>query len=252
MEKQGVRKYFFILLCTGLIPNEMQSRIHTARFNCSVNSQQNVTAHWEVALHLDVEESLSRGKCEEAASMAGRPDTCACENSQVHRPANTTPESQTAEYNTETAEPDTEVSTMSSSPEPTPGDLGDYRPVHGGQYKLHTKPLNWTDARDVCVREEAHLLVIDSDQQAQIFSTVYGRNSDVIGNNSGPDALHVGVFGSGDNNKWITVLGESAEDIPWASGEPRGMKAMCGKALSNGEVFNANCSDERNFICQKS
>ncbi|XP_068082542.1 hemolymph lipopolysaccharide-binding protein [Anabrus simplex] len=53
---------------------------------------------------------------------------------------------------------------------------GDYELFPGiGYYKLHTKAELWEAAREICVREGAHLIVINSDAEANVVREYFSR-----------------------------------------------------------------------------
>ena len=71
-----------------------------------------------------------------------------------------------------------------------------------GYYKFHTDMKNWTSAVRICEEEGAHLLILDSDDEAhkvrELFKVQLSRRSF--------SSVWVGVhFVQG---KWMTVLGE--------------------------------------------
>ena len=46
-----------------------------------------------------------------------------------------------------------------------------------GYYKLHSEHKNWQDAQKTCVKEKAHLLVIETDREAHLVGTILENNN---------------------------------------------------------------------------
>ncbi|GLG98981.1 Hemolymph lipopolysaccharide-binding protein [Gryllus bimaculatus] len=74
---------------------------------------------------------------------------------------------------------------------PLPG----YKALHGGNwYKLHSRPASWHAAREQCEREGAHLLVVDSAEEARVVRALLGLRP-----HDNATLVHAGFYPSKNN-----------------------------------------------------
>ncbi|XP_067004843.2 hemolymph lipopolysaccharide-binding protein-like [Anabrus simplex] len=93
-----------------------------------------------------------------------------------------------------------------------------------GFYKLHTIGKDWPTARSICVQEGGHLMVINSDAEAEVVKTLFSRKPKFSGT---WDQINVFVGISDDlkEGQYMAVTGEPLDKTGysrWGSGEPDG------------------------------
>jgi hypothetical protein len=76
-----------------------------------------------------------------------------------------------------------------------------------GWFKLITWPERWSNARDVCELEEAHLAVPDTKQKVRVFLQIFKNYPDVLEQTILHKQVYVGVYSSGQDRNFSTVLG---------------------------------------------
>jgi len=76
-----------------------------------------------------------------------------------------------------------------------------------GWFKLVTWPERWSRARKVCELEMAHLAVPDSRQKVRVFLQIFKNYPDVLEQTILHRQVYVGVYRSGQNKSFSTVLG---------------------------------------------
>ncbi|GLH16862.1 Hemolymph lipopolysaccharide-binding protein, partial [Gryllus bimaculatus] len=120
-------------------------------------------------------------------------------------------------------------------------------------YRLQAKALPWPQARAACEAEGAHLIVVNSEAEAQVVRELFGRASQFEGAINSY-WLAVGLRRSGERNE--TVLGAALEasgyarwaplDGQWAPGPGKDCGIMDRRMLFAYEL----CTHKRAFICE--
>ncbi|XP_067004840.2 hemolymph lipopolysaccharide-binding protein [Anabrus simplex] len=104
---------------------------------------------------------------------------------------------------------------------------GDYELFPGlGYYKLHTKAEDWITALSICVQEGGHLIVINSDAEAEVVKTFFSRKPKFTGSYDNSHVF-VGVHDSLKEGHFMAVTGEPLDKTGysrWVSGQPDGSK----------------------------
>ncbi|XP_068084060.1 hemolymph lipopolysaccharide-binding protein isoform X2 [Anabrus simplex] len=75
-----------------------------------------------------------------------------------------------------------------------------------GFYKLHTKAVDWETARSICVREGGHLIVINSDVEADVVKKFFSRKPKFTGTKYN-DFVFVGVHDYLKEGQYMAVTG---------------------------------------------
>ncbi|CAD0196873.1 unnamed protein product [Chrysodeixis includens] len=123
----------------------------------------------------------------------------------------------------------------------------------GRCYRLHTKPLNWTDAHAACHAEQGYLAVINSQEEADYLVQLTQTPVKKVSGNFMRGAVHLGFHNRGDEG-WQTVRGSSLEDSGyscWGSNQPDGdEKEQCGSMFYNGHLNDISCSTRCFYICE--
>ncbi|XP_068081759.1 hemolymph lipopolysaccharide-binding protein [Anabrus simplex] len=128
-----------------------------------------------------------------------------------------------------------------------------YEAIHGvGYYRFYSAALPWAKARSKCVEDGAHLIVINSDMEADVIRTFFKRNP-VITNAAGVVDVHVGFHDLFVEGEYTTVLGyplSSAGYSKWAATQPNGGSENCGAATNTGLLHDIPCSWKLAYICE--
>ncbi|XP_067000980.2 hemolymph lipopolysaccharide-binding protein [Anabrus simplex] len=253
--------YFFWILSTlvgalGGVTAD-QCRINpAASFSVMIASRRNLTGHW--TLTVDAKRALSQsgqgGITVETAQLAS---SCGEDSDVVELMAITSVEPLTGTHFTNRsdvsvslAQESTNISEI-SSPEPTEGSVGGYVGLPGvGYYKVHTEKMTWQRAKETCEEEGAHLMVIDSEVEAEIFRKLHEHHRDAI-ESTGWNNVQIGVYDPDNSGQFVTVLGDRVNSSRWYLGAPSTSRGSCGTALHDSLLYNWDCDAERAFICER-
>jgi hypothetical protein len=84
----------------------------------------------------------------------------------------------------------------------------DYELVQGlGYYKLYTEAATWDEARETCIREGTHLLILNSGAEMDAVKSIWAERPNVSGS-SWPNYIHVGVHDRFKEGQYVTILGK--------------------------------------------
>ncbi|XP_068084061.1 hemolymph lipopolysaccharide-binding protein-like [Anabrus simplex] len=123
-----------------------------------------------------------------------------------------------------------------------------------GFYKLHTNVENWETARSICVREGAHLIVINSDAEVEVVNTIFTRKPKFAGATYSHHVF-VGVHDYLTEGQYMAVTGEPLDKTgysSWAPGQPNGGSAENYLvADENGLLYDGLNTAKLGFICEK-
>jgi hypothetical protein len=81
-----------------------------------------------------------------------------------------------------------------------------------GWFKLITWPQRWSNARRSCELEDAHLAIPDTRQKVRILLQIFKNYPDVLEQAILRKQVYVGVYSSGHDRNFSTVLGECNEE----------------------------------------
>jgi hypothetical protein len=76
-----------------------------------------------------------------------------------------------------------------------------------GYYKFHPTAVIWQDALRVCAQEGAHLAIINSKEEANIFHDLFARYNDVKGADDN-DHAYIGYHDFNSEGKFETIFGK--------------------------------------------
>ncbi|XP_066994471.2 hemolymph lipopolysaccharide-binding protein [Anabrus simplex] len=123
-----------------------------------------------------------------------------------------------------------------------------------GYYKLHTTVQLWEAAREICVREGAHLIVINSDAEATVVKEYFSRNPTFSGSSSA-SYVYAGFHDKYTEGDFVTVTGISLSKtgyMKWSSGQPNGGSIDNFGGLDNqGLLMDIEDTWRLGFICEK-
>ncbi|GLG94853.1 Hemolymph lipopolysaccharide-binding protein [Gryllus bimaculatus] len=113
-------------------------------------------------------------------------------------------------------------------------------------YKLFTSGLSWPAAQKRCQQDGAHLIVLDSQPEAQVVRDFFARNL-TLQNATSTAYYHAGVYKRGKD--FIDVLGEPVPE--WARKTlDASSTEYCGRVVANGNYDEGHCELPRAFICE--
>ncbi|XP_069674755.1 hemolymph lipopolysaccharide-binding protein-like [Periplaneta americana] len=141
-----------------------------------------------------------------------------------------------------------ETTVRSPPTRPQPGE--GYELLPGlGLYKFHKDLDTWYNAEQTCVKEGAHLLVLNSDNEFAVLKKKWNDSG------VGGTYLHVGINDFDKEGTFVTITGESLNTtgyMKWVSGEPNsGNTANCGALNRDGYYVDSYCSNRMSFFCKK-
>ncbi|XP_068081755.1 hemolymph lipopolysaccharide-binding protein-like isoform X2 [Anabrus simplex] len=132
---------------------------------------------------------------------------------------------------------------------------GDYELFPGlGYYKLHTTVQLWKAAREICAMEGAHLIVINSDAEANVVKEYFSRKPTFPGSLKS-DWVYAGFHDKYAEGDYVTVTGVSLSKsgyTMWQSGQPNGGSKENGGGLnSQGLLVDVPNEWKLGFICEQ-
>ncbi|XP_078050156.1 hemolymph lipopolysaccharide-binding protein-like [Augochlora pura] len=135
--------------------------------------------------------------------------------------------------------------------------LNKYFPSDGRCYKLHTAAQDWPGARRACIKEGAHLAVINDTKEANTLKEKFHNKTDVVGAHC-QDAIFVGIHDQFDENDWITIFDEPIASVfhVWTDHwgvqpDNYGGKQNCGSLYRDGRLNDVPCTMKLPFFCEK-
>ncbi|MBN2493611.1 MAG: hypothetical protein JXR96_03380 [Deltaproteobacteria bacterium] len=117
--------------------------------------------------------------------------------------------------------------------------------IGGHVYSFCDDGVSWDEAEQLCQSYGAHLVTIDGEAEN-------GQIRDVM-----IDVLHTGDFWIGYSDKdlegsWGWADGSAPSYVNWGGGEPNGGTGEnCAEVFSNGRWNDTNCSDRKEFVCER-
>lgn len=128
-------------------------------------------------------------------------------------------------------------------------------PGHG-RYKINASYKTWEAAKSTCEGEDAHLAVLDSEEEMDAVLNMLVRSSI-------QDTRYdfwTGYFRQEETGQWTTVIGwpvgsSNSGYTGWMSGYPNGVRdAACSRLLltiNARGLINGDCTNVGPFICEK-
>ncbi|XP_069674639.1 hemolymph lipopolysaccharide-binding protein-like [Periplaneta americana] len=118
-----------------------------------------------------------------------------------------------------------------------------------GYYKLYKTPVPWQDAWKKCEDDGAHLLILNSEAEAELARKIVSPHSSSF-------AFHVGFHDLFAEGRYITIQGEnlnSAGYNKWATGQPDNWRGdeHCGAMRKNALLADVHCTSKFWFICER-
>ncbi|XP_069674756.1 hemolymph lipopolysaccharide-binding protein-like [Periplaneta americana] len=118
-----------------------------------------------------------------------------------------------------------------------------------GLYKFHKAADTWYNAEMTCVKEGAHLLVLNSENEFAIIKKKWDEYA------VGGRYLQIGINDFDAEKTFVTVTGDllnATGYTKWLPGEPNsGNTANCGAVDRNGYFEDSFCSNKFSFFCEK-
>ncbi|XP_021937022.1 hemolymph lipopolysaccharide-binding protein-like isoform X2 [Zootermopsis nevadensis] len=216
----------FCVLFQCVVCNDAQCALPRPNsFTFSINSVRNLTGHWTAQL----EHGASRKDVGPWVADIEH-TTTTCEDSEsIHI-----------------------VATVTAPPQ-RPG--GDYELIPKlGYYKFHTSGKNWREARQICEQEGAHLLILNSEEEAGVIRSFWRRHPKLFDGwrNS---CAYIGIHDEFVEGEYITLFGESLNATGyarWAKNEPgEGTSGNSGCVGRDGALYDTNGFNHLAFFCEQ-
>ncbi|XP_071452960.1 hemolymph lipopolysaccharide-binding protein-like [Hetaerina americana] len=118
-----------------------------------------------------------------------------------------------------------------------------------GYYKFYTDGVNsFSDASSKCMKDGAHLAIINSEAEAGVLVSLFLRNP------KAKDYAFIGFHDMHEEGKYVTVFGDPLEMTSytkWAAGEPSKTED-CGSLHRSGGLNDIHCNQQElwPFICE--
>ncbi|KAJ8725736.1 hypothetical protein PYW08_003919 [Mythimna loreyi] len=122
----------------------------------------------------------------------------------------------------------------------------------GKCYKLHTTPLNWTEANDRCQLEQSSLAVINDRLEAEfLVKLTESTPKPRLKKKYQRGIYHLG-FHNRLNEGWQTITGKPLKTVneDWFDNYQPDGEDECGAMFFNGRLINTDCDMKSFFICQ--
>ncbi|XP_067005245.2 hemolymph lipopolysaccharide-binding protein [Anabrus simplex] len=129
-----------------------------------------------------------------------------------------------------------------------------YEVINGlGYYKMYTTPVTWDQARENCGLDGAHLIVINSEQEADVVRTLFARHPKIPGATREVYA-HIGFHDRYTEGKYVTLLGDTLEKAGyaiWDRGQPeKSTSQNCGYASRDAKFHDGPCEWKLAYVCE--
>ncbi|XP_016841225.2 hemolymph lipopolysaccharide-binding protein-like [Nasonia vitripennis] len=115
-----------------------------------------------------------------------------------------------------------------------------------GAHRLLTSKKTWNQARNQCITDGAHLVVIKSAEEEEVIKKLL--TSQMI------DEIWLGIHDLFKKDDWVTIFDQMLENVgyaKWNEGEPNnfGGDEHCGSYYKDG-MNDVPCSTEMSFVCK--
>ncbi|XP_026324681.1 uncharacterized protein LOC113233718 [Hyposmocoma kahamanoa] len=126
----------------------------------------------------------------------------------------------------------------------------DYVSRTGSCYKVHSVSRNWTRAYMACEAEGAHLIILNSETEAQVVNEML-QKYELLERR----VVFAGYHDFEERGEFLTVHGQTVEEAGYAkfaqSHFHNGVYQSCGSLLESVELFEMECNKTLIFICEK-
>ncbi|XP_069701778.1 hemolymph lipopolysaccharide-binding protein-like [Periplaneta americana] len=223
-----------VLVCIGELSGLQCVSRHTSAFKFSIVSRRNQTGNWIAEVELGHE-----GGLKEAGPWAVDVDhtTRKCEDSEsiliaaiLKGPASF----------------EGKASLPKGALVPKGPPSAGYELLSGlGYYKMHTEPTTWHEALNICTQEGAHLLVVNSEFEANAMAPLW--------KNASENWAFSGFHDQYKDGEYVTIFNEplkTAGFSKWSDSSPQSGNYKCGLFGKNLMLADNPCSMKRMFICE--
>nr|CAD7589171.1 unnamed protein product [Timema genevievae] len=124
-----------------------------------------------------------------------------------------------------------------------------------GTFKLHEESRHWNRARDVCESEQAHLVVVDTQDKVDVLLDLFSRQPHIPSRAILRNQVYVGISDQLLEGEFYTVFGERFQPWDqsiWAPGEPDEQYPGedCVTFHVSGKIRDVPCLYSLPFVCQ--
>ncbi|XP_069675499.1 hemolymph lipopolysaccharide-binding protein-like [Periplaneta americana] len=123
-----------------------------------------------------------------------------------------------------------------------------------GYYKFHPITVDWSVARETCMKEGAYLMVLNSEKEFQAIKKIWDRQPKLT-TDWRNDFIHVGLTDHETEGQFYSIFGEHVNSTgyaKWKAGEPNsGNTANCAGVQRSGDFYDSNCSNKLGFFCKQ-
>ncbi|KAJ9590458.1 hypothetical protein L9F63_016489 [Diploptera punctata] len=223
--------HYLIALCLGVNAKMDCDTSITKAMKISITNQRNLTGHWIAQVQLE---------------HAGGDKETGPWDVNIEHTTRTCQGIETVDLKATVIAPPAK-SILTAGPE-------GYDLVPGlGYYKLHTDMKTWEEALIACEAEGAHLLIINSDQEAKALEIFWDVNPKI---NDRPlnDWAHVGFHDKYKEGQYLTIFNESLVStgyVKWYPGDPQGEVQDCGMVARKSNLLaDVECNIKIPYFCE--
>ncbi|XP_067005235.2 uncharacterized protein [Anabrus simplex] len=124
-----------------------------------------------------------------------------------------------------------------------------------GYYRFHTKPRKWEEARQICEKEGAHLVIINSEEEADALLLIHARCPRILPTHFNSYS-YVGVHDNYMEGQFETIFGEPLDKtgyVKWNFGQPDNSHHFgenCVSMNRRGFFNDVPCDTELPYFCE--
>ncbi|KDR21757.1 hemolymph lipopolysaccharide-binding protein-like [Zootermopsis nevadensis] len=224
-----------VLLWCVAASTELQCSPQALAFRFSINSQRNKTGQWNAQVKLEHE--------------AGNKEVRPWEVEVDHSTAKCGNVESVVIIVTIRGTPHMDISSRNTL---APG----YELIPGlGGYKFHNEVKTWAEAREICVQEDAHLVIINSQREANALLHFWVPHPKIF-NDWRNDWAHIGFHDQYVEGEYVTIFNDplnSTGYAVWTTNQPDGrVTENCGVAnRGSSTLADVGCGVQLPFFCEQ-
>ncbi|KAJ8680057.1 hypothetical protein QAD02_015844 [Eretmocerus hayati] len=133
-----------------------------------------------------------------------------------------------------------------------------------GIYKLHEDLATWNKARKICIKEGAHLAIVNSQQESEMLANMFKHSNLMKYEHRESVVVFLGFHDLYQEGEFVTIFDDSLDKVGYStwskgyggqpdngrvSGQGKGSQ-NCGALVTDGGLDDVGCSWDLGFICE--
>ncbi|XP_069673032.1 hemolymph lipopolysaccharide-binding protein-like [Periplaneta americana] len=225
--------WLYALWCAGIFSFAASQCNETSDLQFSITSRLNHTGHWIAQVNLD-QKTRKGMRNLEPVDVNVTKSTTTCEGIEVFKISATI------------SVPSKQQTSLGRIPSPG------YELIQGfGYYKMHVTNKTWNEAYHFCELEGAHLLVLNSEEEANALKRLWVKHP---GKPGGWNWAYVGFHCLFNEGKFVTLFNQPLTEAgynKWYPGHPGASPSrFCGIVHDSMLLGDTICNDHLAFICE--